>query len=299
MTRNAIAGRAMLVSLNLRAWTGVVKEKKIVAEAVKAHGAAEGSVKGRKSLIDGTALAGIQKVGTEARTYYYTMTLPWGEGIRILPTKAYLPFAKEMDRLRSKYDEAVRDFLRDYPDHVSQAKVLLNGLFDPNEYPHPDDMARRFSFDIRKSPMPDAADFRVDLGDDVVAMIRSEITDQVNDSVQMAVRDLWERLHAGVARMSERLSTYGRDENGKLNGRIHETLVENLRELVDLLPTLNLTADPGLDRMAREVSERLCRIGAQDLREDDIVRAEVAKDAKAIENEIDAILRNMDGYTGG
>jgi hypothetical protein len=297
---NTIADRAMLVCLNIKGWTGAAKERKVVPEAARAHGAGEGSLKGTKLLVPKDALEPIRKAADAARAYHMSMSLPWGQdGQRILPAKAFFAYTAEMDKLRSQYQAAVRDFVAEYPDHVNRARVMLNGLFDASEYPDPDEIGRRFDFRVKKYPFPDGADFRVDLGDETVARLRDEITQSVNESVQQAVTHLWERLHRGVSHMVERLHAYRRNpESGKLEGNFHGSLVENLRDLVAVLPTLNLTGDPKLDAMAKRVEADLCKFDADSLKEDEAVRRQVANDAADVEAQIAAVLRDMGGYVG-
>jgi hypothetical protein len=87
--------------------------------------------------------------------------------------------------------------------------------------------------------------------------------------------------------MSERLRAY----NGTKEGSFRDSLVDNVRDLVDLLPRLNVTADPVLDNTAQKMRDMLCAYDAQLLREDTNLRHTVAKSA-------DEILSAMAGYTG-
>jgi hypothetical protein len=65
----------------------------------------------------------------------------------------------------------------------------------------------------------------------------------------LATKDLWERLHTVVSRMSERLS----DKDKKF----HDTLVGNISDLCCLLSKLNLTGDADLEAMRHKIEAKL------------------------------------------
>ena len=60
-----------------------------------------------------------------------------------------------------------------------------------------------------------------------------------------------------------------------------DTVVTNLVKLVDVLPKLNVTGDPELERLAAQVRASLL-VDPQELRKSESVRSETAKDATAI-----------------
>ena len=60
-----------------------------------------------------------------------------------------------------------------------------------------------------------------------------------------------------------------------------DSVVTNLVKLVDVLPKLNVTGDPELERLAAQVRASLL-VDPQELRESESVRSETAKNATAI-----------------
>ncbi|GIW55381.1 MAG: hypothetical protein KatS3mg082_1785 [Nitrospiraceae bacterium] len=92
------------------------------------------------------------------------------------------------------------------------------------------------------------------------------------------MRDLWRRLLEAVQRVVERLSAE--------EPRFRDTMVENLRELVDLVPRLNLTNDPRLEAMRQEIAQHLSGHAPEALRVDAAKRAAVAAKAKEIAQKI-------------
>ena len=101
---------------------------------------------------------------------------------------------------------------------------------------------------------------------------------------------LWNRLSSGsyrrlgeaVERVGERLRE---DENGKPLV-FRDSLIENIRELVDVVPRLNIFADDDLAMLCREVKDKFAGIEPDALRPsgrfDPDLRRQVKRDADAL-----------------
>jgi hypothetical protein len=79
-----------------------------------------------------------------------------------------------------------------------------------------------------------------------------------------------------------------------LNIPSRDSVVTNLVKLVDVLPKLNVTGDPELERLAAQVRASLL-VDPQELRESESIRNETAKNASDIAQRMAAY---MGGYTG-
>jgi hypothetical protein len=70
-----------------------------------------------------------------------------------------------------------------------------------------------------------------------------------------------------------------------------DSLVNNIKDLANLLPRLNIAEDPDLERLGNYVSQRLCTVPPDVLRKDPSIRKETADQANAV-------LRRMDYFMG-
>jgi hypothetical protein len=113
-------------------------------------------------------------------------------------------------------------------------------------------------------PLPDAGDFRVTLGDEEKERIKRQITAAVEASLQVASRELWQRLYEAVSHLAERLRPYKVTGEG-VEHPFRDSVVTNLVKLVDILPKLNVTQDPELERLAAQVRPSLL-VDPQELR---------------------------------
>lgn len=278
-----LSNKAMLVSLNISSWTARRYDRK-VTKKVEDEFNAKDSGRFNKILISLDKIKGIQKVASEARDYHYEQTLPWGDnGTRILPSANYMTYTAHVRELKAKFELEVSAFLNVYPTLKEDAKVRLNGMYKAEDYPSVETIADKYSFRVSVLPLPDAEDFRVDLQEDETGKIQREIESRVAEAQANAMKDLWNRLHEKVSRMADKLSDK--------NSIFRDTLIQNTIDLCNILPRLNITNDPKLEEMRREVENKLCGYAPQELRDNEHDRAMAAKDAQRI-------LDSMSGYVG-
>jgi hypothetical protein len=281
----------MLCSLSISIWSARKHDPDVSQEIAQRHGAQADAGRYHKVLLPKAALAEIQKIVSDARQEHYFMTLPWDDnGYRVLPAAAYMDHAEKMRELSDRFTPAVDALAREFGNLVEQAKVRLGGLFRPEDYPSSDELCSKFSFETKVMPLPDAGDFRVTLGDEEKDRIKRQITMAVEASLQVASRDLWQRLYEAVSHLAERLSAYKVTGVG-VEHPFRDTVITNLVKLVDVLPKLNVTGDPELERLAAQVRTSLL-VDPQELRKSESVRTETAKAATAI-------CQRMEGYMSG
>ncbi len=289
----SLSSRAMLCSLSISMWSARKHDPDASQEIAQRHGAQADAGRYHKVLLPKAALAEIQKVVSDARQEHYFMTLPWDDnGYRVLPAAAYMDHTEKMRELSNRFTPAVEALAREFGKLVEEAKVRLGGLFRSEDYPSPDELCSKFSFETKVMPLPDAGDFRVTLGDEEKERIKRQITTAVEASLQVASRDLWQRLYEAVSHLAERLSAYKVTGVG-VEHPFRDTVVTNLVRLVDVLPKLNVTGDPELERLAAQVRASLL-VDPQDLRNSESMRSETAKAATAI---CDRMAAYMAGYS--
>lgn len=269
-----IQTRAMLVNLSVSSWTASKKDNK-ASESVKSAAAATAKAGWfNKRLVEPDALKAIGQVEGRLRDFHYKHTLPWGDnGDRILSAMAYMDYVDGLRVLHAEFDNEVDKFIANYPQLVQNARKLLGALYEPGDYPGVDSLKSRFEVRTGFTPMPDAADFRVDVGDEAVAEIKKSITDQLGERLRTATRECWIRLDQVVKKMAETLEDPERV--------FRDSLVENIREAVTLLPKMNLTDDNALNVAIMEVKACLLQ-DPDELRKNKRVRADVAAKAREI-----------------
>jgi hypothetical protein len=287
-----VTERAMMVNLSISQWTAVKNDRKVTREVADAHGSQEDMGKFAKSLVAKETLEDIRRIASTARLAHYKRTLPWKDGgDRLLSSAGYFAYGEEMRELQTAFGQAVDKFCTGYDAAREDARIKLNGLFDESDYPATSDIRSKFALVFDVSPMPDSADFRVDLGAEETARIKSQIESDSRAMLDKAMRSVWERMADVIGHMTDRLKAYQELPGGKVQSPFRDSLVSNVVELLDILPTLNITEDARIKQFAADIRANLVQYSPAQLRESETLRADVASRA-------DEILSKMSNFLG-
>lgn len=276
-----ISDRAMLVNVHISMFSATKTDKKITAEVAQQHGSDENMGRYAKNLVAKGAMDKLKRLAAGIREEHYKRTLPWAEdGARILTSVGYLAYAEWIRKQENEFWTAVDEFASQWSSFVADARVKLNGLFDASDYPTEGELRRRFGFRWQVRPVPAAGDFRVALGADEVSAIKAGIQAEQQATIDAAMRDVWGRMRDVVGKMAERLKLY--DPNKPSDAPFRDTLVTNIGDLLDMVPSLNLTGDSTVNAFANAMRQSLTKFSAQDLRDKDWARVDTAAAAQSI-----------------
>ena len=277
----SIASSAMLVELNISTWTARKLDKKVSAEVDLAKGTKTSAVNVNKNLLAGTGfLDTITKYAANARAWHLSQTLPWSDnGLRLLPITNFVAYKEQLNTLETNFNALVEKFLVAYPNLISASAFQLGELFNRDEYPDVDKIAKKFKFGCNFLPVPMAGDFRIDINEEAKQELVNSCQQAYEERLNNAMRDAWARLHEHLLRMSERLEN---DEKGN-NKVFRDSLVENAVELVNLLKHFNLTQDPSMEQARVELYDAIKNHDAESLRKNFVAR-------EAVKAKVDDIL---------
>jgi len=216
----------------------------------------------KKLLGDCQELIAIRKFVGNVRNSHYRMTLPWSDmGMRIIPTTKYFDYHKQMTEYQNEFYTMLDKFLGVYDWAVIQAETTLGDMFNKNDYPSVDTLRAKFNWRLSYIPMPDAGDFRVDIGNEQADAIREQCAEYYNTMFHQAIQEIAEPLK----NMSERLD-YSNGEDKKV---FRDTLVSNVVTAIDLL---GVTTDPKFAKIKQELDHAFTGITPDALREDPYLR---------------------------
>lgn len=277
---SSIRNQLLIINLNISCWEGRKQDRKVSAEVAKSHAVSSSVGRYHKDLLpDADAHRAILKIRNAWRVWHAENTLPWGDnGARVIRSAGFMDYAAGYRGFKDLFDAACQNFYNEYPKLVAEAEFKLNTLFDAQEYPSVLNIKDKFRATMGTYPLPNADDFRIieGISPEEAEQLRTQAVNGLNEQVTQAVKDLWGRLHLVVQNMSERLQF---SDDGKPL-KFHDSLVDNMRELLDRVPQLNLTGDPEIKRYSSEM-QALLAFGPETLRNDIAVRSEVS--AKAAE----------------
>jgi hypothetical protein len=264
--------RAVLVSLTVSKPRLTKKDNKATVDAELANNA-RGAGRYVKDLYPKHLIDPIIQVENDARAYMYGLTLPWNKGQHLLPCVRFMEFAERMGKFELAFGQAVTAFLNNYSNVLTQAQETQGSLFNAEEYPDLSELRAQFSLNVRYFPVADAGDFRVQVAEDVLARLKSDAEAQIRESLADTMREPYQRLYEAVARIYTQCS--------KEDGRIYDTLMDNLDHLLDVLPDLNFVGDTRLDELIEDCRSRIA-VHPDMLRVEKEKRRDVAAEAKAI-----------------
>ena len=289
---NTFASRALIVSVNISQWSGHAFDRRITAEVNASHSAAEDASRVNKRLLPKSAMADIQKKANAIRTGFNERTLPWLDGgQRVLAAETYQAHADWFRKEKDGFEEAVSDFLKAYPDHVRDAEKRLGGMFSAADYPSEEEIAKKFGIEMRTMAAPDTQDMRIAISDAQADTIRADVERTMQEATTRAVSDVYRRVRDVCERMVDRLNAYqpAKGKGERAQNTFRDSLVENVRDLIKVMPALNITGDPELEKLARKLNS-IAEHDADVLRLSSKVRSDTAAEAQAILDQMGAFV---------
>lgn len=286
----SISSSSVLVSLNISVWPASKLDREVTDQVTTNAGSDPRAGKFMKDLFAGTSLRkDIEKYAAGCRVRHLRMSLPWADkGERLLPTKLFMDYKQFINEAEIKFDQLCNNFFTAYPQLLANAPTHLRGLYKADDYPSLDEVKSRFGFRYVFSPLPEAGDFRLDVGNEDMEELKHKYARDYDLRLADAMREPWERLHSTLKAMSDKLTEdpdAGDDDKPKK--RYHETLVTNATDLCALLTKLNVTSDPKLEEARKQLELTMLGADIEAIKESPAVR-------ESMKSKVDAILGKFD-----
>ena len=285
MTTNLVAppvslsSMAMLVELRISTWTARKRDNSTTEEVNRSKNADSDAGSVYKYLMAGSEhLKKIEKYAAKCRAWNAQQTLPWMKGVGLLPMANFFVYREQLGTMEANFNILVEDFVKVYPTLVSAQAFKLGDYFDAAEFPDAESLPKRFKFAFNFLPVPEKGDFRIQCEERVREDLAEQYDKMFNDKLAEAMREPWERLHAVLTHMSDRLTD---SQTGERN-IFRDSIINKPMELCGLLSRLNVTNDPKLEEARRMLEIALSGVDAQDLRDLSSARAELKSSVQEI-----------------
>lgn len=277
----SISSSAMLVELNISTWTGRKFDKTVSQEIDQAKHTTTRAGNYHKNLIaDEPKFININKFAGNTRTYHYYATMPWSDsGLRLLTTTMFFEYQTKITEYQQKFYTLVEEALADWDNMISRAQIKLGALFNPEDYPSKDEIRTKYRLNVRFTPVPDAGDFRVDVGNDARQQLKEQYELAYQENLTQAYADVWQRTYDALKNMSDKLA-------GEKKQIFRDTLVSNVREMVELLDKFNITDNADMRKAKTKLESVMLGITPDALREDDDLRLDT-------KSKVDALLKEF------
>lgn len=264
ITTNNIDQSAMLVHLSITRWSGRKADRSAAEELTSNAGAKAGTARVTKDLIPRSHLTDVDAAYKLALETLHKVSLPWDDlGQRLVPADLILRLNSQLQGAEDKFRTAVGKLVSSYDELRQGASADLGTMFDANDYPPAHVIAAKFKFAVHFTPVP-SSDIRVALPEGLREAVSADIEAQVHDRLQATTSAVLERTASMITRMKAVLSAE--------TPRIYESLVGDMQELVEIMPSLNLTGDATVAAIAAEMKDRFSSLDVNTLRDHPIQR---------------------------
>lgn len=280
----SLRDKAILVSLSTPKYGLNRHDDTEAKEVARRHGADSKSIGVTKRLLQGNpAFDAVRKFDTALHVWNRTQTLPWNDdGTRLLPTLQYDAYMTYMRQARTDRERLVRAFMDGYDAFVQADRATLSTMFNVSDYADRWTVRERFNFKLDVQPVPDGKDFRVTVSKGDMIDLQRNVDARIREAEDKARLDLFHRLATPIFEIASKLGDSAKD----LTLRTTNPLVENLREILDLIPRLNITGDAKIMEFHRRATEQLAHITPETMKDNDLVRSVAARQAQSILDEM-------------
>jgi hypothetical protein len=270
-----------LLHFETHSWQARKRLDKDVAKKISKK--AEGEwVRANKLLINREHLTEINSVITTARNYVWDISNPFPiKGINFIALEIAEEANKKLKEFSEQLQKLVKPFVDQYSQHISEAKEQLekDGLFNQDDYPHPNDIANRFWIYWRMFDM----------------VVPSNATDAIYKEESKRIKDLFtqtrtETILALREGFGDIVTHLADTMNGKAKGekkRVRPEAIEKVMKFFDTFQYKNVFKDSELNTLVNQAKELLIDVEPQDLRDDKAL-------AKLISTEISDIKTQLD-----
>lgn len=246
----SISDRCLMVFLTVTKPQMTKKDVEVSKEVADDKNASSESVAVIKKLYPKHLIQPIVDIESAARRYVDHMTGSTNiRGFNVLPSKLFMPFQEGIGVHKLQFDQAVTVFLMNFANVMMAAQSSQGDMFNRSEYPDLSDLKKQFTFTVQYIPMGKVDTVMLDLEKDSLADLKTTMAEQEQERFRVMMADAYARLHAAVKRIHTQCS--------KPDGKIYDTLTGNLKELLEILPAMNLTEDPKFDKLCVDAQRLL------------------------------------------
>ena len=278
----AVRESAMLADVTISVWGAERTDAKAMDEVKAAHNAVGNVGRVIKNTLAGAdgKLKDVKSAFASVRSTHYAYTLPWVSnphalrqtGPRLLPHLLFDKYLVAVQGRKRVAENTLNDFIAEYPDLVARARANLGTLAD-GTYPDAAEVRAAFRVDFDFLPIPSGDQFG-HLPEHLLERLSKGLQAKQERMVTAAQAAMWQDVRERVEHLTGRL--------GDADAKFKSSTVENLRELLTLLPGWNVSGDPRVDEVVQDISRMLGGVDAERLREHADIRTDVAEQGQGI-----------------
>lgn len=280
-----LANKCFILDLHISKWSGYKTDQKASTQLLRDASAQTGSAVVSKRIIPREVFNDITTACNALNKHMTTYTLPWSDrGERIMTRRVFEQFMSEFGNLERNFNAAVEEFIdTKYPNARDQAAFRLGTLFEPKDYPSQDELRGKFACWLDFDGITEPNDFRIALPEAELAKLKASVEESIQRRLGAAMQDVWLRIAGLLAHYIEKMA--------EPEAIFRDSTVNNLVDLMNILPGLNVTGDPNLRAIRSRIMDTIGSYEPDDLRNQEDLRAAATKEAKEISEIVNGYLK--------
>ena len=256
------------------------------AEAADTFGAEQEFLSAAKKLIDTSdpRFKAVTSVRNRAVGYWRSLTLPFPENaLRLIRQDQVDTFVAQMQQFQAELDEAVTTLDRHYHQLKAVARQRLGRLYCDADYPQSLTGLFHLDFDF---PSVDAPSYLMQLNPELYQQECQRVQARFDEAVRLAEEAFTGELAKLISHLTERLSG---TEDGKPK-IFRDSAIENLTGFFERFRQLSVRSNDQLDRLVTDAQRIIRGVEAQELRDNNGLRQQVATEMSRVQSVLDGLL---------
>jgi hypothetical protein len=294
---DSLVKKAILVKVTVHKHDFSERDDERIMELSEKYGVDPKLLNLKKTTMMKEFTKSIDKIIGSINPLFHELTLPWKDGgWRLLNVNTFTKFEKAFREKNEELKEALEDFIPSYSEFINRTKLALGGMSDNIAYPDPAYLKQRYYFELKYDPLVTSNDFRIEVSNDVYESVRKNFEDNYENSIKEAMNNVWNRVISAINRLYERFTaeefewTNSKGESVLRKPRLCNSIIEDIKSLIAILPDINITSDPNLNAIRQELESKFANIDMNEIKENSQYKKEKAKEAEKILNDIKAFI---------
>ena len=219
-------------------------------------------------------------------SYWRGLTLPYVEpGVRLIRQSEVESFVRHMEDFRNDLASAEGELDAVYDQIKADAHRRLGRLYDAADYPASIQGLFKVEWDF---PSVEPPNYLMRLNPELYQQEQERVTRRFEEAVQLAEQAFLAEFNKLVAHLTERLS--GGEDGAKKVFR--DTAITNLVEFFERFRSLNVRSNVQLDQLVERAQEVVRGVDAQELRDSNNLRKQVAAQLSGVQSVLDGLMIN-------
>jgi len=307
--------KVLVLEFHIGQWTYKKPSDKMIKITAEKTGVSADYLTGQVLAADRKYFKPLERLVSDFRSFVSEHTLINPESANFtLPVVNYEIIDNEIRKFSIEFEKLVGDIARQFEEIKDEARRFLNGnyeqtLFDEKFYPPVEKLIGekiihrqgestvkhgKYYFEYRFKPYAVAGSLQADLVNESLQDLKKIMQSETQEDFKRVVSDIWNRIFDATSRLKDAMKKPDRqDKDGAFQAPIfRDSIIGNIKDLVNIIPSLNIFQDPAIDAARTELINELCQLDPQELRDNKAKRLEVEKTADKILNKLPGMFGN-------